>query len=167
MNAPDSVTDRPRTAAHPADLMDALHTTVRPLTGVPNPVRYARQTVLDQLAEHIDDPGLLEDLAVMVSEATTNAAIHAPGPCELRIISHGGLPLVIEIADTGDQLDVIAARLAAGAVPDQLGALQDGGRGLGIIARLSGGRCAVQPTRLYSAAADGKSVWFAIPGRAP
>ncbi|MGX5183123.1 ATP-binding protein [Streptomyces avermitilis] len=165
MSAPDSVTDPPRTADS-ADRMDKRHTTVWDLTGAPHPVRHARQVVLDQLAEHINCPGRLEDLSVMVSEAATNATIHAPGPCELRIVSHAGLPLVIEIADTGDQLDIIAARLAAGADPDQLGTLLDGGRGLGIIARLSGGRCAVHPTRLYSTPADGKSVWFAIPGPA-
>jgi hypothetical protein len=39
-------------------------------------------------------------------------------------------------------------------------------RGLGIIAPLSGGRCAVHPTRFCSIPAAGKSLWFAIPGPA-
>lgn len=78
----------------------------------------------------------------------TNAVTHAPGPHELRVYLGRGV-LVCEVRDGGRsplRFPTQAAPVAA-----------ESGRGLLIVAELTGGHCGVRclPT--------GKAVWFAVP----
>lgn len=137
--------------------------------------RRARQLLRAHLAGHISDQSVLDDVEIMVCELATNASVHAGGPCEMRILHHGDVPVVCEIADTGGGLDVIAEHFrrhtgttdAEDVIEDvvegaaDVDVLQVGGRGLGIVALLSGGRCGVHTTRLYGTGQVGKCVWFA------
>jgi anti-sigma regulatory factor (Ser/Thr protein kinase) len=129
--------------------------------------RRARSLLRSQVIDNIIDQSVLDDLGLMVSELATNAAVHANGPYEMRLLRHAGVPMVCEIADTGGGLDVIAGHLRR--EPEQIlniDTLQMGGRGLAVVANLSGGRCGAHTTRLCSTGQPGKSVWFAVPGSA-
>jgi anti-sigma regulatory factor (Ser/Thr protein kinase) len=131
--------------------------------------RRARSLLRAQVTPHIKDQAVLDDLDLMVSELGANAAIHADGPYELRIVRHLGVPVICEIADTGGGLDKIAENLRrhTGMAKTErdmdIDALLIGGRGLGVVAQLSAGRCGVRTTRLCRTGQQGKSVWFAIP----
>lgn len=131
--------------------------------------RRARSLLRSQVADHINDQAVLDDLDVMVCELATNACCHTDGPCELRVLHCAGVPVVCEIADMGGGLDRIAEHLRRqDQPPDEeqilnIDALEVGGRGLGIVAQLSAGRCGAHTTRLCSTGQPGKSVWFAIP----
>jgi anti-sigma regulatory factor (Ser/Thr protein kinase) len=130
--------------------------------------RRARSLLRSQVIDHVPDQSVLDDLILMVSELATNAAVHANGPYEMRLVRHAGVPVVCEIADNGGGLDVIAEHLRP--KPEQIlniDALQTGGRGLAVVANLSGGRCGTHTTRLCSTGQTGKSVWFAIPPNRP
>ncbi|MEU0520866.1 ATP-binding protein [Streptosporangium sp. NPDC006007] len=129
--------------------------------------RQTRYLLRSQIDEHVTDGAALADLEVMVSELVTNAFLHAGGPCELRILHHAGVPVAVEIVDTGGGLDQITACLRYGArrsAPEAIDSesLDLGGRGLAIVAWLSGGRCGVHTTRLSTTGQPGESVWFAI-----
>jgi hypothetical protein len=82
----------------------------------------------------------------------------------MRIWHYGDVPVMCEIADAAGRLEVVAGllRRATGDVVD-VDALAVGGRGLSIVARLSGGRCGARPTRLCSTGQVGKGVWFGLP----
>ncbi|HEX6469268.1 MAG TPA: ATP-binding protein [Streptosporangiaceae bacterium] len=131
-------------------------------------VRHARRLLRAQVGPHIEDPAVLDDLDLMVSELGANAAVHTAGPFELRLVRHDDAPVACEIADAGGGLDVIAANLRQRRpVPVEItdiDALTVGGRGLGVVAHLSGGRCGVRTTHLCGTGRPGKGVWFAIPG---
>jgi anti-sigma regulatory factor (Ser/Thr protein kinase) len=122
--------------------------------------RRARSLLWSKLSGHVMDPAVLDDLEVIVCELATNSYRHTDGPCELRVLHHAGIPVVCEIADTGNNLDEVILHLQHSADVD---ALADGGRGLRIVARLSGGRCGARSTRLCGTGQPGKSVGFAIP----
>lgn len=132
-------------------------------------VRRARSLLRSQLTDRITDQSVFDDLEIMVSELATNAVVHADGPYEMRILQHAGVPVACEIVDTGRGLDEIAEHLGRHADPDDpappldLDALQPSGRGLGVVAHLSGGRCGAHTTRLHSTGRPGKGVWFNIP----
>ena len=132
----------------------------------PAAARRARSLLRSHVARHIRDPDVLDDLVLMVCELGTNAAIHAEGPYEMRILHYRGVPVVCEIADTGGGLDEIARHLRRPRDSTEvlgIDALRLGGRGLGVVAHLSEGRCGVHITRLCTSDRPGKGVWFAIP----
>ncbi|MQA87246.1 MAG: hypothetical protein GEV03_22115 [Streptosporangiales bacterium] len=132
-------------------------------------VRRARGLLRSHLTGHVTDAAVLDDLEVIVGELATNAYRHASGPCEMRVLHHAGVPVVCEIADAGDGLELIAERLRrhTGRIDvdavDGVDSLTDAGRGLRIVACLSGGRCGARTTWLRGTGQIGKSVWFAIP----
>ena len=145
----------------------AVTMTIWPLDPA-RPARHARRLLRDHLAGRIGDSAVMEDVEVMASEVATNAGLYCPPPYELRVVEHDGVPVAVEVADTGPGLDLVTANLAAGAIPknpDEIGeaALGLGGWGLSIVARLSAGRCGARPTQLKDYPNPGKSVWFAIP----
>lgn len=158
-------------AVHTAVLDEAPGCTVSAWALPPDSAaRRARHLLRSQLARPVGDRAVLDDLELMVCELGTNAATYADGPHELRILQHAGVAVVCEIADAGGGLDEIAGHLrrhlgtpSAHEGPFDIDALELGGRGLGVVARLSGGRCGVRTTRLCANGRLGKSVWFAIP----
>jgi anti-sigma regulatory factor (Ser/Thr protein kinase) len=106
------------------------------------PARQARRLLRRQLGGRSCDAAVMADVEVMVSEVATNASRYCPPPYELRVVEHDGVPVAVEVADIGPGLDLVAANLAAGAIPmdpDEIGeaALGLGGWGLSIVARLS------------------------------
>ncbi len=116
--------------------------------------------------------GAAEDGVLAVCELVTNALTHASGPFELRVRCWAGA-VVCEVLD-GDATLVGFPELDAadedGAADDQaVAALALGGRGLGIVRRLSGGWCGCRLAQVPGADGGvGKAVWFALPvGRAP
>ncbi|MGH3388791.1 MAG: hypothetical protein ACRDOO_07920, partial [Actinomadura sp.] len=80
--------------------------------------RRARCLLRSQLEGHVSDLAVLDDLDVIVCELATNARRHTDGPCEMRALHHGGVPVVCEIADCGGGLDRVAAHLRWFAGPD-------------------------------------------------
>ncbi|WP_435971612.1 ATP-binding protein [Streptomyces sp. Qhu_M48] len=101
----------------------------------------------------------VEDVLLVVSEAVTNACLHAGGPTELvvRLVptEPGGTGVVgdlrIEVSDPSGEVPAIRPRGAPG---------QPGGNGLIVIDRL---------TRAWGAVTTetGKSVWMDIPAPVP
>ncbi|MFG2573932.1 SpoIIE family protein phosphatase [Streptomyces sp. NPDC048481] len=87
-----------------------------------------------------------DDVPLLVSELVTNAVRHASGPVTVRLI-RAGHGLLCEVGDTGNG----RPRLSAG------GLLDDGGRGLHIVHRLTA-RWGVRWTD------TGKVVWAEVPG---
>ena len=132
--------------------------------------RRARNLLRSQLSEHIAHPAVLDDLDLIVCELATNAYRHTDGPCEMRLVRHGGAPVACEIADAGDGLEQVAQHLHHHArqanEASNVDQVADAGRGLMIVALLTGGRCGVRATRLCGTGQLGKSVWFAIPSEA-
>lgn len=132
------------------------------------PARQARKVLREHVTPAIANSRILDDLDVMVCELATNAGLHARGPFELRVLDHAGVPLVVELVDSSPDIDRVANGLERVTAPVALdnideAALTVRGRGLSIVARLSGGRCGAHRTRLQSQATTGKGVWFAIP----
>ena len=141
----------------------------------------SRRPLRQQLARHLD-ASTVDDLETVVSELAANALCHTDGPCELRVVTWAGVPVLCEVADVGNQIELIAERLVAAADPESSGvngrapvgtrsdagaaldvaALPESGLGLGIVATLTGGRCGVHRTRLHCSGLDGKSVWFEL-----
>lgn len=141
----------------------------------------SRRLLRQRLACHLD-ASTVDDLETVVSELATNALCHTDGPCELRIVTRADVPVLCEVADVGNQVELIAERLAAatgtgpepravngsahaGADADadlDVAALPERGLGLGIVVALTGGRCGVHRTRLHCSGLDGKSVWFEL-----
>jgi anti-sigma regulatory factor (Ser/Thr protein kinase) len=134
--------------------------------------RRARSLLRACLQCHLTDEDLLNDLEAIVDELAANAWQHACGPCEMRVAWHQGTPVLCEITDAGDAASELTERLRqAGEAPEStgtdIGALLEGGRGLAIVARLTGGRCGARQAHLLSTGQPGTSVWFAIPARPP
>jgi anti-sigma regulatory factor (Ser/Thr protein kinase) len=129
--------------------------------------RQARGLLRAQVTGHVTEQSVLDDLDLMVSELATNAVVHTHGPYEMRILCHASVPVRCEIADAGGGgLDEITAHLRRKPDPiSSVDALPLGGRGLRVVAHLSGGRCGAYAARLCGTGQPGKSVWFAIPAR--
>lgn len=145
---------------------------------------YLRQLWRGEVSRHLEDE-IVRELETVVSELGTNAMVHTDGECELRVVRSAGAPVLCEVADAGNQIELIAARLAKaisststdspivadgdaydGDVVDPeiaVADLQEGGLGLAIVAALTHGKCGVRPTRLHSSGLAGKSVWFELP----
>ena len=94
-------------------------------------------------------PGLCDTLALLVSEVATNALVHGTGDVQVRVTSAGPV-LRVEVRDDSP---AVPQRRAAGL-------LEEGGRGLGLVASLSSD-WGVQPSP------PGKVVWFELRGTAP
>ncbi len=121
----------------------------------------------------------IEDGEVMACELTTNAITHAVEPYELRLWL-GETVVCWEVADGTARLASFptqAARAAQAARPDGacagadldavVEALDEGGRGLAIVARLSDGRCGsrrlpAEGEAVAMGVAVVKGVWFAL-----
>jgi anti-sigma regulatory factor (Ser/Thr protein kinase) len=154
----------PHIAGPDADIAESPFTVTAWALSPNTTARRARSLLRCNVLDHITDQGVLDDLDLMVSELATNAAVHADGPYEMRLLRHVGVPMICEIADNGGGLDVIADHLRPKAEQIvSIDALQTGGRGLAVVANLSGGRCGAHTTRLCSTGQPGKSVWFVIP----
>ncbi|RJL23960.1 ATP-binding protein [Bailinhaonella thermotolerans] len=128
--------------------------------------RRARHLLRAELTDYVTDPETLDDLSLIVGELAANAYQHGAGPCEMRIVRHGGVPVACEIADAGPGLEAVATYLQHPAEHPAVGGLAEiaaGGRGLAIVAELTNGLCGVRTTRLFSTGSSGKSVWFVIP----
>ena len=109
---------------------------------------------------------------LMACELVTNAVRHAYPPFELRLHVTGKGIVVCEVVDGLQTLPPIPAGSSPNVTPelslndidtldiDQL----EGGRGLDVVARLSGNRLGACPTRTCTTtpAADAKAVWFAL-----
>ncbi|HEU5157821.1 MAG TPA: ATP-binding protein [Streptosporangiaceae bacterium] len=128
-----------------------------PLPGDATCARRARALVVDTLAA-LDVPAeTIADAELMVSELATNAHQHADGhvPFELWLSIVDGRELYCAIFDT------LRMRKLAGPVSAEK---CDFGRGLGIVAELSGGHWGMARAwsqRLPRVA--GKAVWFGCP----
>ncbi|MBO2461540.1 hypothetical protein [Actinomadura violacea] len=145
---------------------------------------YLRRLWRGEVSRHLDDVTMRE-LETVVSELGTNAMVHTDGECEFRVVRNAGAPVLCEVADAGNEIELIAGRLAEaisststdnlivadgdahdGDVVDPEGTvagLSEGGLGLGIVAAFTHGKCGVRPTRLLSSGLVGKSVWFELP----
>jgi anti-sigma regulatory factor (Ser/Thr protein kinase) len=131
--------------------------------------RRARSLLRSCLQHHLTDEELTDDLEAVVDELAANAWQHACGPCEMRLVWHQGVPVLCEVTDAGDAASELAKRLRQAieltneTADADINALLEGGRGLGIVARLTNGHCGARPARLLSTGQQGTSVWFAIP----
>jgi anti-sigma regulatory factor (Ser/Thr protein kinase) len=87
------------------------------------------------LAEYVDDPDVLHDLDLMVTEACANVCRHAydgaEGELEIRLDPGSGKTVRIEVLDRGRGLP--QGRIEPGLPPPDA----EGGRGLFIISRLA------------------------------
>jgi anti-sigma regulatory factor (Ser/Thr protein kinase) len=111
------------------------------LPAEPSTPRRARSAVADQFGDH----PRCGDVLVCVSEAVTNAVLHAGSRVRL-VVREIGATLRIEVSDTSPMLPV--ARDPGPETPT--------GRGLLLIDRLAS-RWGVD------ADADGKTLWFEVP----
>ncbi|MEV5408159.1 ATP-binding protein [Thermopolyspora sp. NPDC052614] len=146
----DPGSTRPRIAAWSLPVHDA--------------VRRARRLLRDQISHPALDAESISDLDVVITELTSNAVRHAPGPYELRILHIGGVPWRIEVADAGTGAELIESLMRRPlVVPDQVEALEVGGRGLLIVAKLTSGRCGARQARLCGTGQNGTVVWFDLP----
>ena len=111
------------------------------LAGEPASVGLARRSVRQACLE-LRRPDLVDKACLVVSELVSNAILHAPGGCELRLRSSGS-SLRIEVLDQGD------------GTPDPRGPAEDGegGRGLQIVSTLS------FAWGVEAAGGDRKAVW--------
>jgi hypothetical protein len=119
--------------------------------------RQARALVVDTLAPLAVPRETVRDIELMASELATNALQHAA--------EHQPYELWLAFADKGE---VVCAIFDALRLPSLSGSARledcDFGRGLGIVADLSGGRWGMYPTRSRRhPEVTGKAVWFACP----
>jgi anti-sigma regulatory factor (Ser/Thr protein kinase) len=89
----------------------------------------ARRAVLDWAQRHVDDRAVLSDIALAVTEATTNVVLHA-----YRDRDEPG-SVTIEARSNGDHLDLLVRDEGTGLTPrvDSPGL----GLGLGLIAQVA------------------------------
>lgn len=134
-----------------------------PLPADPSAAPRARTAVRRALSSLGVAGECLDDALVCVSELATNAIVHAPGPHELRLLVRGGA-IVCEITDADRRPVVFPPQAAPTGLgqPDArestpLPCLAEHGRGLSLVALLSGGQCGTRPVP------GGKGVWFALP----
>ncbi|GGK44935.1 hypothetical protein Ppa06_00580 [Planomonospora parontospora subsp. parontospora] len=126
--------------------------------------RRARELLRDHLSRFSTTADVLADLEVVTTELATNAVSYAPGPYELRILHDHGVPVRVEVVDTGAGAELIEHLLDRPVVvPDHIDELELGGRGLRIVTELTYGRCGAQWTRLCGTGQTGTSVWFDLP----
>jgi hypothetical protein len=131
------------------------------LPGDPTCARHARTLVSDTLTPLAVPRETVRDIELMVSELATNALRHAAGhqPFELWLALSADREVVCAIFDT--------LRVASLTGPARLENC-DFGRGLAIVAELSGGRWGMYPTRSRRhPEVIGKAVWFACPVARP
>jgi serine/threonine-protein kinase RsbW/stage II sporulation protein AB (anti-sigma F factor) len=90
----------------------------------------ARRAVMDWVGPHVDDPAQLGDIALAVTEATTNAVLHA-------YRGDDGGAVMVEIQRSDDLLCLYVRDEGSGLAPrvDSPGL----GLGLGLIAQVSDG----------------------------
>lgn len=69
---------------------------------------------------------LCDAVALLVSEVATNALVHGTGEVQVRVLAHGRV-LRVEVADDSPRMPV----------PRAAGLLEEGGRGLALVASLS------------------------------
>lgn len=105
----------------------AAHATVVPFDAHVLPD--VRDFALREASEHGMSAPLLQDLALVVSELTTNTVVHGGGTGTLLLWAEDGR-LVCQVEDTGTFTDQLAGRRPAR--PEQIG-----GRGLLLVHRLS------------------------------
>ncbi|SDI11887.1 Histidine kinase-like ATPase domain-containing protein [Sinosporangium album] len=109
-------------------------------------------------------PAVVDDLELVLSELASNAVTHAPGPYELRILYEDGLPIRVEVADSGNSARTVDRLLhRPGDAFAAVDTLADGGRGLRIVAACTGGWCGARQVRLYGTGRLGTGVWFSLP----
>lgn len=123
--------------------------------------RHARR-LIEQL---LTDAGLVgepvDDAVTIVAELAANAETHAAHPCELRVVMIGNLPVWCEVVDADGGVAEVAEHLHL----RKAAVMAESGRGLPMVATLSGRRCAVYPATAMTTDAVGKAVAFALPGR--
>jgi anti-sigma regulatory factor (Ser/Thr protein kinase) len=108
------------------------------------------------------------DAELAVGELGANADRHTGRPYELRIVMIGGRPVWCEVVDDDPDLGPVAAvfdrlREACTDRTDPSEVPAEGGYGLLMVHRLSGGRCWAFPTIACTTGAVGKAVAFALP----
>lgn len=120
--------------------------------------RQARTLLADTLGRLGLERDIVADARLMVSELATNAHLHAAGhgPHELWI--HG---------EAGELLCAVFDGFAEAVLPAYSWTSGDHGRGLGVVAELSGGRWGSMPARSHAGRRPGKAVWFAVPAPRP
>jgi anti-sigma regulatory factor (Ser/Thr protein kinase) len=129
-----------------------------------NAARRARKLLRDRLARLPLAADVIAELEVVVTELATNAASYASGPYELRILHDHGLPIRAEVVDAGTGSTLIEHLLHRPfSIPDRVDDLELGGRGLRIVAELTGGNCGAHWTRLCGTGQSGTGVWFDLP----
>ncbi|MEZ0076276.1 ATP-binding protein [Planotetraspora sp. GP83] len=107
---------------------------------------------------------LIGDVELVVAELASNAVRHARGPYELRVLYDRGVPVEAEVADAGTGADLVDELLDRPLViPDSIEDLELGGRGLRLVAALTGGRCGGRQVRLCGTGRAGTGVWFGLP----
>lgn len=87
---------------------------------------------------------LCDTVALLVSEVATNALVHGSGEVQVRVSASGAV-LRVEVADGSPQLPR----------PREAGLLEEGGRGLALVAQLS------RDWGVYREG-PGKVVWFEL-----
>ena len=122
--------------------------------------RRARTLIRELLTESGVADSAVADAETMVAELAANAEVHARPPCELRVVMIGRQPIWCEVVDADSNLAAVAKHLHSGAVE----AMAERGRGLPLVAMLSGGRCAVYSVTAMTNDVIGKAVGFALPG---
>lgn len=123
--------------------------------------RHARKLIEQLLTDAGLVGGPVDDAVTIVAELAANAEIHGAHPYELRVVMVGNLPVWCEVVDADGGVADVAEHLHLG----KAAVMAESGRGLPMVATLSGGRCAVYPTTAMTTDAVGKAVAFALPGR--
>lgn len=123
--------------------------------------RHARRLIEQLLTDGGFAGGPLDDAVTVVAELAANAEVHAAHPYELRVVMIGSRPIWCEVVDADGRVADVAEHLN----PGTTAAMAESGRGLAMVATLSGGRCAVYPATAITTDAVGKAVAFAFPGR--
>ncbi|MEV5408648.1 ATP-binding protein [Thermopolyspora sp. NPDC052614] len=118
----------------------------------PRAAAQARRLVRDVLRTLPLPDAVVDDAVLMVSELVGNAVLHGSPPFELDLRVGDG-ELHAEVLDAG----------SGGPRPRDAGSEAEHGRGLGIVAQLSGGRYGCRPAA-YATERDryGKAVWCAM-----
>ncbi|GII86692.1 hypothetical protein Ssi03_46820 [Sphaerisporangium siamense] len=148
----------------PAKASGRLQTTVESLT--PGfAARRARAVLRSHLLKAQVNEDDAAEMEIVVAELVANAERYAAEPYELRIVSDRDVPIWCDVVDGSPGLRVVGqllGRLRASKAAD-LPSLEENGRGLFLVHRLSGGRCAVYPAATSRSRAAGKAVGFALP----
>ncbi|MEZ0073598.1 ATP-binding protein [Planotetraspora sp. GP83] len=107
---------------------------------------------------------LVAEAELVVDELASNAVRHAQGPYELRILYEHGVPVQAEVADAGTGAALVDQLLDRPLIiPDNIEDLELGGRGLPMVAALTGGICGARNVLLCGTGRAGTGVWFRLP----